>query len=173
MRELNDCRAEVFRRSEKRIEKHRKCKKWLLASFVPLILCAAVLLIPENPDLSTGGTAQEMIGAVNGASSGVEIRGSGSLSVYSNKITDPAQVGKIYDTLQGYMTSGVDGGANGESRPPAAQPSIGSEFTITFLATGENYIISGNQLTNKQTGQIVKLSDGQLAQLKELLGLTS
>ena len=50
MRELNDCTAEVFRRSEKRIKERRRMRKRVLAVCIPLCLIitiGSVAILPE------------------------------------------------------------------------------------------------------------------------------
>ncbi|MDE5995971.1 MAG: hypothetical protein K2G56_03545 [Eubacterium sp.] len=47
MRELNECTAEVFRRSEKRIKKHRRIRNRVLAVCIPLCLVFTLLAV-EN-----------------------------------------------------------------------------------------------------------------------------
>lgn len=182
MRKLDECKAEVFRRSEGRIEKRKKRKKMFLFCCGPLVLCVAVLavlMLPGKMDYAPSDGKTEMAGSQTGGTTAVEIRGNHLLSVYSDLITDPARVQQICDTIRGYtakgsvdetMTDATDG-ANGALPPPAAPPFLEGGYTVTFLGTGEIYIIRGNQLTNKQTGQTVELSDSQLSQLKKLLGL--
>ena len=53
MRNLNECRAEVFRRSENRIQERKKRRNRALACCIPLcllmVVCAAVPLLPKGP----------------------------------------------------------------------------------------------------------------------------
>lgn len=174
MRSLDECRAEVFRRSEKRIEKRQKRRKMLLTCCVPLVLCVTLLAVCTLPDKkdTASGAVPEMMGGVNGGVSSVEIRGTGVLSLYSHRITEPLQVEEIYDYLQDFGTKGDTGGTlDGMPLPPSAPPFLEGGYTITFSNTGEVYTLSGNELTDEQTGQTVELSDSQLARLKELIGL--
>lgn len=53
MRSLEECQAEIFRRSEEKIRKRRKIRNSCLLAALPACLCAAVLLLgirPENAD---------------------------------------------------------------------------------------------------------------------------
>jgi hypothetical protein len=183
MRNLDECRAEVFRRSEEIVEKRRKRRKMVLSCCVPMVLCLAVLVVlmlPGKMDYAPSNGKTEMAGPQTGGTTAVEVRGNRFLSVYSDLITDPVRVRQICDTIRGYTTKGnidetltdATDGAGGLTRPPAAPPFQEDGYIVSFSGTGEVYTLSGNKLTNKQIGQTVELSDDQLANLKELLGLT-
>ena len=58
MRELNECKAEVFRRSEKRIKERKQHRNQMLAGCIPLVLCIAVAGVYFLPRI---GTAQPAV----------------------------------------------------------------------------------------------------------------
>lgn len=177
MRNLDVCRAEVFRRSEERIERRRKQRKRALVCCVPLMLCVAVLAViafPRERKMQSNGGVPELMGGVEGEYSTVEIRGTGWMALYHRQISDAAQAGEIYDTVQmlfeldGTYSGGV---TDGSLIPPAGTPVLGGGYAITFSDSGEVYTLSGKELTDEQTDRTVTLTDAQLTQLKELLGL--
>lgn len=55
MRELNECQAEVFRRSEKKIAQRHRRRKQLLITGIPLMVCitvfVSVILLKEEPEM--------------------------------------------------------------------------------------------------------------------------
>ena len=51
MRELNECKAEVFRRSEKRMKERKRRRKHILLTCIPMVLCIMMLgvyVLPEK-----------------------------------------------------------------------------------------------------------------------------
>lgn len=70
MRTLEECTAEVFRRSEIKIKK-RKDRKRVLLCCIPLLLCICTLLLwPEFPERSADGGIWEFGGVPERGSSG-------------------------------------------------------------------------------------------------------
>lgn len=65
MRSLQECQAEVFRRSEKRIKERKKRRKHILMLCIPLVLClttiGSFLLSGVRQDKSTDLAAPEMV----------------------------------------------------------------------------------------------------------------
>ena len=53
MRELNDCTAEVFRRSEKRIKERRRARKRVLAVCIPLCLIITLWSVSILPEMKS------------------------------------------------------------------------------------------------------------------------
>ena len=54
MRELHECQAEVFRRSEKRIKERKQRRNHILMTCIPLVLCLSIFgafLFPQMDDL--------------------------------------------------------------------------------------------------------------------------
>ena len=162
MRDLQECTAEVFRRSEKRIRR-RRAGKAVVACCIPLALCVAVLV-----SASLAGGA---------ASPCVRVYGGGT----TEKITNSAKVEQIGAQLEDLFATGggssVDGGAFGDLGyiPPAESPGGELEtYTITITLSGGSwgwYILTGNELRDQKSHETVELTDTQLASLKALLGL--
>ncbi len=100
MRNLNECKAEIFRRSELRIRRRRR---QILATCVPCVLCIAlttVLLWPsegEATDLPVvGGLTMETAISQENPISGIRLSG----PQVSHQVTDPNEVRQIRELVQ-------------------------------------------------------------------------
>ena len=164
MRSLQECHAEVFRRSEKRIRTRRRAIRTVMVC-VPLVLCitAFSLLVLPGPAGPPDGA-----GAKNGAASPppavcrIDVTGPGQIT----SITDKERIRAITDTLAALNNS------------PGAELSDGSDsagaegHTITlFTPDGPQavYRLTDDTLTNAATGDAMALTREQSAALFALL----
>lgn len=170
MRNLNECRAEVFRRSENRIKERKKRRNRMLACCIPLVLCVTVLvstgLLDRSPG-DAGGTVSPFVSVYGGGTTG--------------RITDPAQVEQINARLEEFFVTGdgnSDSGSIGDlgiSPPPASPGGETETYTILIsLPDGSRgwYTLEGNELHDQKNQETVELTDRQIASLKSLLGLS-
>lgn len=187
MRDLQECTAEVFRRSERRIRR-RRAGKAVAACCIPLALCVAVLV---SASLAGGSTENTDGGAVIPY---VRVYGGG----ITGRITDPAKVDQLSSQLEEFFTTigdlgfgdgnaddnghdgsdGVTDGGLADDLAPVPPGSIPGErldtYTIKILRSNgrwEWYTLTGKQLYNHYAHRSVELTDSQLASLKALLGL--
>lgn len=176
MRTLEQCKAEVFCRSKKRIEKRRKIRNRVLALCIPLCLCAAMLILPDR---GTKSSANESVGVSGTADTQAEIYSGGSASAI---VTDPTQVRKLLGMLQSFYPGILYGGTDAtcavsptEAEAPTSAPEglpFAHENPICISFSGNptvRYSLLGDLLTNETTGEQVVLGDAQLSQLKEAL----
>lgn len=192
MRNLDECKAEVFRRSEKRIENRRKTRKLILTCCIPLVLCVvltAVLVLPREFTGSKDFGSDKFSGGSGSYTTVVEIRGS-SLTTFGHyeKVTEPDKVAKIQNFLEeNIFRVGMNDGSSetykdemhvGQPTPPAGKPLLSQCYRITLSMTAGGhtfetveYTLEGELLTT-ESGACVELSEDQLAELKDLLGLT-
>lgn len=95
MRELHECQAEVFRRSEKRIKERRTRRNHILMACIPLVLCLTIFgafLFPQMDDFKqapessneqfTGAMGKDEVGGLFTGS--VEVSGNGVSSYYTS-----------------------------------------------------------------------------------------
>lgn len=162
MRDLNECQAEVFRRSEQRIKERIKRRKHILLACVPLVLCIALLAAFSPWDTRTAAPEEP---AVNGApmdGPAGNWDGSFNLSVlridvsgldFSKTYTDTADIMLISEQLCSYGQSEpecyeepTEGVLDGEYKENAdrddPESSIADSATGGALkeeAPGENY----------------------------------
>ena len=110
MRELKECKAEVFRRSEKRIRQRKQNRNRIIACCIPLCLCIALLSVIYLPGMMlssdknnpAAGTdiAYGSNGTVGFVYTSVEIKNNTAPSGSSNKENDIKTVENIYNIIQ-------------------------------------------------------------------------
>lgn len=152
MRTIDECRAEVFRRSEEKIKARRRARARAAALCVPLCLCAVIMSVAFA--LPRGQrTEQDMMqedGDAPGGAPGTE---------YSNEV--------------------VDGGRDDDINAPGGEGSISVSFSLTWGTYGissydsvtgrlvkttdatcpEDYVTT-YRLTDEETARISKLIRG-------------
>lgn len=193
MRELNELKAEIFSRSEKRIKERKRKRAAVLALAVPICITVAVCSATLLPKITSDGAdafLEEVTGTLEDGTSGSLVCSYTEVTVYGKNdtvtITDKVQVTKIFQAVfTGENESAVSNNAmpgdsvqdsNGDPTKHESDNLKGParEITITF-ATAEGdtttYTLSGNEVTNVDEGVTTILSDEELSELKELLGL--
>lgn len=173
MRELNECKAEIFRRSQQRIRIRKQARKGILAGCILLVLCAAVLIWPETPIADNRQhPPYDGIGALQSSamSTGVCVYGFG----VQKQITDPERTEQIQKRICSLLAK--DDPAGPSDGPLYGGPTDSlplGKYTIFIQSNGEGfrYTLIGNTLSCTQNGQSVELTDAQLESLKEILGL--
>ncbi len=220
MRNLEDCKAEVFRRSEERIKERKRNRNRVLAWCIPLCLLLVAggfyirpLLEPVDESAKSGGTNRipdrvlggmnfELRSDVTAYSSVLVTKGTGSTAVSKN-LTDTETVGELCDFMAMYFDmsgadaigalDGADGATGGLAGTTVKEEMTDgmdwdticdelkekygleeplADYKLVFrMSTGEElmFCLYGNNLYNENNGCLVRLSDGQLAALKEQL----
>ena len=195
MRELHECQAEVFRRSEKRIKERKQRRNHLIMACLPLVLCITILGaflfpggIPEDPGFNGaagGGLTEEKFESLSCPIAKITITG-GNFSQTYREIEDLLL---ISDQLYSYGSRGNETNgttddsiaSEGEDRKEHADDICGNitdhsnvAYTIT-LVTHEGvkteYRLAGKTLENLTTKQTYHLSQTQVNELYELLGI--
>ena len=201
MRNFEERKAEVFRRSEDRIKERKRKRNRILALCIPLCLVVTVWSVGVLPSLfaQKGNDAEcEDDGSLYGdkapGSEGsfieeskthnfvsVSVQGKG----YTGEITDTVSVGKvfqnIYDILDanggykeliGDYTENLD---DVENEDMAAESTLESERYIITLESSEGnnrvYILNGNILYDQALGEEISLTKEQLNDLLVALEL--
>ena len=176
MRELNECRAEVFRRSENRIKERKRNRNRILAMCIPLCLIVMVWsvtilpgMLPAGKDAAgenlaqTPGNLEDADGAVGSAG---ESKTHGFVSVtvkdgeYTCELTDASVVNKVFQQIFDIQEANgeykdsadmqepeVDGDAEHKDAASNATTNAGS-ITITMTsADGSKRVYTLNGLT--------------------------
>ena len=114
MRELHECQAEVFRRSEKRIKARKQRRKHILLACIPLVICITLFsafflrdtnrAAPEAP-VATRPAMNVPCGDWDGSSPGSVLRVEVSGLDFSKTYTDTADIMLISDRLYTYSQS--------------------------------------------------------------------
>ena len=198
MREINECTAEVFRRSEKRIKAHKRNRNRILALCIPFCLiitiCSVTIfptMLPTNDkNMSTGGTIDIINDVYNGATvfTQVEVENIG-ISTQSSLVNDDAnEVTQIYYTMQSVFFDVDDGNKEPANTYPSADDknkriedyaqigttAMSSGYRIIFCTksgTRVVYSLTGNKLIDESTKQEVTLSTEKKSEIFSLLGL--
>ena len=195
MRNFEERKAEVFRRSEKRIKERKQRRNHILMACIPLVLCITLLgaflfpgATPEDPSFNGsagGGLTEEKFESLSCPNAKITVTG-GNFSQTYKEVEDLLL---ISDQLYSYGSRGpetngtTDDGiaSEGEDRKEHADDIYGNitdhsnvTYTIT-LVTHEGvkteYRLAGKTLENLTTKQTYHLSQTQVNELYELLGI--
>ena len=198
MREINECTAEVFRRSEKRIKERKRNRNRILALCIPLCLIVtvwSVMILPAMLPASKSNDNAAMgenIGSADGTEAAfvrVEVMSTGSATQSFIQKDDANEVEQIYYNVQSsFVSSGEGNNGSAESAEDDAMTEENKDYsqsgTTTDLFSGyriiftaENgiqkiYSLVGDKLINEATKQETILTEDQRSNLLNMLGLT-
>lgn len=192
MKSLQECQAEVFRRSEKRIKARKQRRKHMLMACIPMVavgLCVAFALpgfydppkAAEAAPGAAGGLTADMV-----KDSVVEIQVEGVNVCYSYSSSTELQ--SITGQLEDFSTRAPTGGGfAGEVQENTTEETSQDDermnditdvtspgYAITLvLDSGRTveYFLFGNTLENITEGQIYRLTQAQVMELKTMLGI--
>ena len=196
MRELHECQAEVFRRSEKRIKERKQRSKRILMTCIPLVLCLTAFgafMFPQlfnhkqapedmlGPAGTQAAMGQDEYQGLTCAIAEIKVSGNGVSMHY----TDVADLLLISDQLHTYGTRAPETNAavseDGSDRNENADDVIGSitysanaAYTITLIThegVKTEYCLFGNTLRNQTTNQAYTLTYEQAKELRDMLGI--
>lgn len=199
MRNLEDCKAEVFRRSKERIKERKRKRSLVLACCIPVCLflvaggfyirplfepvdeCSKTGGTNEIPDREVGGFDYTLL-SKNIKYTSVEITDrTGDTEVVRN-VTDEVLVGNLCSFMMNMdMSELADGMADGKESDTikdeiAVRDDLEEKADYEFVfrsATGETgtFRLYENKLYNKGNNSIVILSEAQQAALRAQLAL--
>lgn len=181
MRSLEECKKEIFRRSNERIKARRKKITRTLTWGVSmcLALCAVAVLSERQTNKSTE-MPEGMVGGISGdyVQAEILVENDGMESAW--KVTDITEVERLFCAVAGLYggensaESDKTNGSSDEAAPESTQKGAAS-CRISFTAKDRSeivYTLSGNALVNCTANQRMILTDRQLAILKTTLGLS-
>ncbi len=189
MRELNECKAEVYRRSEERIKERRRKRNRVFACGTPICLGIAVWAVMTLPQMVFDGkisigsddAAEVEIIDISDTFVQVEIQ-SGDQSVeYYEKIAKTDTVLDIYAAISEIFTTS-DNNSNMENKELWESENIADAsaaatekeiYTITFAKKSgleTVFILESNALLDVDNNNTIYLSLEQLDELKTMLG---
>lgn len=128
MRDLNECKAEVFRRSENRIKVRRRRRKKALSLCMPLCLCAILFVttLPARQDRNTNAE-QSTVHSTAGSNVGIHTDEC-TLENFSFSLTWGAYGISSYDSETGVLVK-----ANQDTAvKPASKPSNALAYTTNY-----------------------------------------
>ena len=195
MRNFEERKAEVFRRSEKRIKERKQRRQRILMTCIPLVLCLTIFGAFLFPQLNNNLQAPEgMPESETQAAMGQDENQSMTCSIAEIKVsgngvsiryTDAADLLLISDQLNTYGTrapetsgatneDGSDRSENADDVVGGVADSVNAAYTITLIThEGEKteYRLIGNTLLNQTTNQAYTLTYEQAKELREILGV--
>lgn len=192
MREINECTAEVFRRSEKRIKERKRNRNRILALCIPLCLivtvCSVTILPAMMSSMRTKNDAAEMVGDTDGSLvcsyTTVEIQNADLSLEYYEKVTDQTTVTNIFSVIHSLFADNDEpdqdvGEAFETNEDNLHTDQDGSTnrlkgYAITFTTEDGSktvYNLNGNVLLNVNTNETVFLGDEQVVELMAVLAI--
>lgn len=192
MRDLKDCQAEVFRRSEKRIKERKARRNQMLAGCVPMVLCIAVAGIyflprigPAQPAVMPATeiacnqyadtTATDCIGVMFAGQ--VEISGNGCSWAVS-AADDVQEIVSLIDRVTNRSDTGKDDGTvtimTQEDAVDLGTDDTEKGYQILIRhsdGTDIPYVLTGTFLIRQTTGEGFQMDEPTCAALKEALGI--
>ena len=187
MREINECTAEVFRRSEKRIKERKRNRNRVLMCCIPFLICIIVFSATILPAMlpaskSNDSAAENNMEIADGdvgstACSFISVEIKNKHTEHYEVITDKLDVDQMYFAILNVSDNGTLGeipDAEGEDfeNKESASGTVDFEFVFkTEEGASSTYRLSGNALFNAETEQMVYLSVEQLSDLKEVFRL--
>ncbi len=185
MRNLDECKAEIFCRMEKGIQKRKRLRKRVLSLCLPICLLATVLSVavitrPEQP--IANASSEGSLESSNAMYVSFELTDRGGKSIASQ--TDPNKIDAIYGLLsaelseqsnvsstEDFSTSSGNFDLNGyKEHNTSATAADYHEFTFcTDSGDKTVFILDGNLLTDKATGQKMFLTKVKHAELLNAL----
>lgn len=182
MRDFEQRKSEIFRRSEEKIKENRRKRNRLLAACVPaacLCLCIGYLYSGPGQNKAQGEAMNEGLGkeeqstvaagdAVQESESRVEVYREDFSGSYS-ELDRVARIEKIIGgILESEQVSGEDFVAADQENTREAEYKI---ILTDGAGNASEYILSGAILTDPAVGKEYRISPGELAELREALEL--
>ena len=199
MREINECTAEVFRRSENRIKERKRNRNRILALCIPLCLILtvwSVTILPAMLPAKMDNAAEEDIefnGSINDSDGAeakhiyvsVDVKSNGDTVAFHSIITNAAGVTNVYENIfhafeDNHSDNDMiempnqDGSISDELKDYDSATKERQSYTITMNAADGSsriYILDNNTLKDVSLDSTIILTDEQLGNLKQALGL--
>ncbi|MBQ8810593.1 MAG: hypothetical protein IJZ69_09725 [Bacteroidales bacterium] len=190
MRELHECQAEVFRRSEKRIKERRARRNHILMACIPLVLCLTIFgafLFPQMDDLKQAPESgnEQYFGAMGTDTMGgvitgsVEVSGNGISSFYSTE-EDVLEIMQLINGIVAIPETESDGSDDrdyiADENHSTEQKENQKEKGYTILlkrgdGSSTEYLLLGSLLIDQTTQQEYPVREDTMKDLKNALGI--
>ena len=195
MRNFEERKAEVFRRRDKRIKERKQRRNHILMACIPLVLCITLLgaflfpgATPEDPSFNGsagGGLTEEKFESLSCPIAKITVTG-GNFSQTYKEVEDLLLISdQLYSygsrgsetngtTDDGIASEGEDRKENADDVSGSVADSANNAYTITLIThegVKTEYQLVGKTLKNLTTKQTYNLSQTQVNELYELLGI--
>ena len=194
MRDLQECQAEVFRRSEKRIKENKQRRMHALIACIPVILCVALLSVSTFPDMkptdfagedSTAGRFDEMYADTAGDDVSIDmfmglvnVSGCGISKSYTSVedvqgiISLLNQIVSTPEKSDGEET--VDFATNEDVFTDLSESNKEKGYKILIKGrdgTSAEYLLLGSLLIDQNTQERFHMNEDTCFELKDALGI--
>lgn len=189
MRNLNECQAEVFRRSEKRIKERKQRRNHILMACIPLVLCITIFGAFVFPGMDSRNRAPESsdelyFGAMGtDAAAGlfvgsVEVSGNG-ISHYYTSVEDVQGIisllNKIVAIPETNDGSGTDNGVAEDSASTDLKENYNDKGYKIIVKRSDGsiaeYLLVGSLLIDQTAEEEFHMGEDTCKDLKEALGI--
>lgn len=182
MRSLEECKKEVYLRSEKRIKRRRQICGHVLTLCISLCLvplCLVLLSLPFFSGDKEKSASPENAGTAYGNANILYTSAEIHRAEHGDPvkvITQPNELDMLYSAIQAVFTGQESSPESGEGIETAKDPSDTASFSyhITFKAPNQEqlrYLLTETMLTNETTGEYMHLTPSQLLKLQALLAV--
>lgn len=196
MKDMSVYKAEVFRRSEKRIAARRAARNRVLAFCIPLVLFIGIWSVMILPAMLPAGSSdlspeEEMIDGGSGSLGNVISYNSVKIEILDleeevfQEYSHISNVEKLYSLIHSYFSSNeITDESTEQKQESAAGTAPENEATdsnkklqcrIIFASKDgrqRSYLLYQNTISDEQTGQIEVLSEKELQDLKAYFNAT-
>lgn len=187
MREINEYKEEIFRRSKAKLQKRQKMRQRILTWCLPIAIClaaySAITLLPAVS--SKNGASESADGIVIGNTSGSYICSYTQVTIKKGDevktITDKVATTRLFE-LVFFPDDGNDQATSDESKKETGSlldtpnySSHAADYVITFQTDSgaqSIFLLNGNELYNVSRETKTILTDTQLTELLAALGVS-
>ena len=173
MREFAECKAEILRRSKKRIQARRRACTHVLGTTLAAVILIAILIPKPEENTQNGSVQEDGSGSYICSYTEVRVQNAGSTQAGIIRFTDKVKVTRIFE-----MIHELENSVGGEV---SQTPESGKDFVsgiagyvITFLTEDGSqrvYMLNENSLCNTEKTIRITLTDDQMTGLKTVLGI--
>lgn len=191
MRDLNECQAEVFRRSEKRIKERKQRRKHILMACIPLVLCITMFSAFVLPAMMPAGSGdknaapesfdEQYSGALGEDGEGILVAGSvevsgNGISCYYTSVED---VQSIIGLLNGIVAvpetddaDDMESNASADTSRDESYEDNGYKIVVKRSdGTTAEYLLIGTMLIDQATQEEFPIDEETYFELKDALGI--
>ena len=189
MRDLDECKAEIFRRSEEKNRQRRQNRRKMMTGGLSLCLCLVVgtaVIVPALSAKKGDGVEMEGLEELSGMGYALsaEIQNLPGTSPFYQKLTEEAEISGLYDLIRDLCEeTPADEKLNGFGKDQVKDPMEDNyaegawepqNYRITFTAEdGEkrSFVLAGCLLRSEEDGRSWLLEEEAAATLAAALGL--
>lgn len=183
MRDLNECKTEVFKRSEVRIKKRRKRKSAVLSLIVTLVVFSAVSFLCSpavSTDSANFGNFENMAQKETAPFQALKITPIISTAdCEAINIESEEKIEAVYSKINAlfesanneessYYSSYESSSTNDEIKKPEGNEQ--TQFLLTFLGDEtQKYTLEENKITNENTSETITITKEDFFEIEQMI----